>query len=333
MMTPRTHFAALAAALVLTGCVALGPTSSPAPVGEGQAPTRIEAPIAAQPAAPGGKFYTVKKGDTLYSIAREHGVAPRDLQAWNNIENPGRIATGQQLRVSPLASGAPVERAATDTEVRPVAGAGQVEARPLDGGAPAGSPAPASPENTEKLKRAPRGGKLPYSEENLALLKAREATPVATTTVASQPAVQTVTPEPAPAPAQPAPAVALDWDWPASGKLIATYSDAGAGQEMSKGIDIAGRIGDPVQAAAAGKVIYVGAFPKHGNLTVLLHGDGYSSVYAHNSRILVKEGQQVRRGQKIAEIGDSDADQPKLHFEVRQQGKPVDPLRFLPPRK
>jgi lipoprotein NlpD len=144
--------------------------------------------------------------------------------------------------------------------------------------------------------------------------------------------------KPAPAPvAPPAPAVApvpveIDWAWPANGKLLAGFSEAGSAQEANKGLDIAGRIGDPVLAAAAGKVIYVGAFAKHGNLVVILHANGYSSVYAHNSKILVKEGQAVTRGQKIAELGDSDAEQPKLHFELRQNGKPIDPQKFLPAR-
>ncbi len=120
--------------------------------------------------------------------------------------------------------------------------------------------------------------------------------------------------------------------WPANGKLLAGFSEAGSAQEANKGLDIAGRIGDPVLSAAAGKAIYVGTFAKHGNLVVILHANGYSSVYAHNSKILVKEGQAVTRGQKIAELGDSDAEQPKLHFELRQNGKPLDPQKILPAR-
>jgi lipoprotein NlpD len=141
------------------------------------------------------------------------------------------------------------------------------------------------------------------------------------------------TPEkPAAAPAQPV-ATGIDWGWPANGKLLANFSDSNAGaQGLNRGVDIAGNVGEPVLAAAPGKVIFVGVYPKHGNLVVLLHAEGYSSVYAHNSRVLVKEGQMVKRGQRIADLGNSDADQPKLHFEVRQQGKPVDPLKFLPPR-
>ncbi len=198
------------------------------------------------------------------------------------------------------------------------------------------TPAPA-PGSTELLKRAPKGGKLPYSEENLALLKGQGVTPAPTPSPAPAPAPATATsPEKpaAPAPAT-APAVAAegDWGWPSAGKLLAQFSDGnGGGQELNRGIDIAGKIGDPVLAAAPGKVIFVGVYPKHGNLVVLLHADNFSTVYAHNNRVLVKEGQVVKRGQRIADLGNSDADQPKLHFELRQQGRPVDPLKYLPTR-
>ncbi|MDP1653247.1 MAG: peptidoglycan DD-metalloendopeptidase family protein [Rhodocyclaceae bacterium] len=331
----------LAALMVfgLAGCA----SRAPVPVSDTQSTVRIEGSKAAQPAAPAGKLYTVKKGDTLFGIAREQGVNPRDLAAWNNLDNSNRIAVGQALRLSPPAAAVPATVPSMEgTEVRPIAGGGIVVARPLDGG-PAVSPAPTLlPGNTETLKRAPKGGKLPYSEDNLALLKlhagapppavAPQPAPTAAPAAASPPPSMPVTPAAA-APAAPADSGGIEWGWPAAGRLLANFSEAGSGaQEMSKGIDIAGKVGDPVQAAAAGKVIYVGVFPKHGNLVVVLHAGGYSSVYAHNSRILVKEGQMVKRGQKIADLGNSDADQPKLHFEVRQQGKPVDPLKFLPSR-
>lgn len=319
----------------LAGCA----SKAPVPVADAQNPSRSEATKAVQPVAPAGKVHVVKKGDTLFGIAREHGLNPRDLSAWNNLDNNNRISVGQQLRLtSPTAQ--PAAAVTTDgTEVRPIAASGGVVARSLDDApspATAVSPAPTSqtlgPGNTEMLKRGPKGGKLPYSEENLARLKGQEPAP-AQATSAMPPAVA---PAPAPAPEKPVtPQVAtgIDWGWPATGRLLANFSDGNAGpQGLNRGIDIAGNIGDPVQAAAPGKVIFVGVYPKHGNLVVLLHAEGYSSVYAHNSRVLVKEGQMVKRGQRIADLGNSDADQPKLHFEVRQQGKPVDPLKFLPPR-
>lgn len=322
----------------LAGCA----SKAPAPVAESQAPARIEAPRtaqAAQPAAPAGQLHLVKKGDTLFGIAREHGLNPRDLAAWNNLDNSNRISVGQQLRLTPpvAPTAQPAATTAPDgTEVRPIAASGAVVARPLDG-APAAAPAPTPaagavppaptflPGNTESLKRGPKGGKLPYSEENLARLKGQEPAP-------AQPAAAPVPEKPA-APPAPTVATGIDWGWPANGKLLANFSDGNAGaQGLNRGIDIGGNIGDPVLAAAPGKVIFVGVYPKHGNLVVLLHADGFSTVYAHNQRILVKEGQAVKRGQRIADLGNSDADQPKLHFELRQQGKPLDPLRYLPAR-
>jgi len=321
-------------ALTLAGCA----SKAPVPVADSQSPARIEALKVPQPLAPTGKVHVVKKGDTLFSIARENGLSPRDIAAWNNLDNSNLISVGQQLRLSPPAAptALPAAPAAPDgAEVRAIAASGGVVARPLDG-LPAVSAVPPAPTsqtlasgNTETLKRGPKVGKLPYSEENLARLKGQEPAP-------AQPAAA-----PAPAPEKPAaastPPVAvatgIDWGWPATGRVIANFSDGNAGaQGLNRGIDIAGNVGDPVLAAAPGKVIFVGVYPKHGNLVVLLHAEGYSSVYAHNSRVLVKEGQMVKRGQRIADLGNSDADQPKLHFEVRHQGKPVDPLMFLPPR-
>jgi lipoprotein NlpD len=110
--------------------------------------------------------------------------------------------------------------------------------------------------------------------------------------------------------------------------VLATYAEG-----SNKGIDIAGKVGDPVVAAAGGVVSYSGAGLRgYGNLVVLRHNANLLSVYAHNSKLLVKEKDTVAKGQKIAEIGSSDADTPRLHFEIRRQGKPGDPQKFLPPR-
>jgi lipoprotein NlpD len=114
--------------------------------------------------------------------------------------------------------------------------------------------------------------------------------------------------------------------WPASGTVVATFDEV-----KNKGVDIAGKLGDPVNAVADGRVVYAGAGLRgYGNLIILKHNDTYLTAYAHNQTLLVKEDQSVRKGQKIAEMGNSDADRVKLHFEVRKQGKPVDPLKYLP---
>ena len=121
-------------------------------------------------------------------------------------------------------------------------------------------------------------------------------------------------------------ASAGDFIWPARGKILAGFAEP-----RSKGIDIDGKVGDPVVAAAAGRVTYTGTgIPGLGRLVVIRHDNGFITVYAHNRSILVKEQQSVTRGQKIAEIGNSDADRPKLHFQIRKGSAAVDPLRYLP---
>jgi len=120
----------------------------------------------------------------------------------------------------------------------------------------------------------------------------------------------------------------IAWLWPAQGTPVASFDEV-----KNKGIDIAGKAGDPVLAAADGRVVYSGAGLRgYGNLIILKHNNTYLTAYAHNQTLLVKEDQSVRKGQKIAEMGNSDADRVKLHFEIRRQGKPVDPAKYLPAR-
>ncbi len=295
---------AVLAALALAGCAA----HAPAPVIE-RTPAPEAGPASkaagAQSTAPTRGMYTVKRGDTLYSIALEHGQDYKDISAWNNLDDPNRIRAGQQLRVAPAEDEAPV------AVVRPVTSSAPVQSNAVVA-------------NSDALKREPKGGKLAWSEQ--ALAKLRE----------SAPAQQQVQPaeKPVEKPAEPVAAAvgddAIDWAWPTSGKPLAGFSEGAGG---NKGVDIAGKSGEPVGAAADGKVVYVGSGLRgYGNLVIVRHNATYLSAYGHNSKILVKEGQAVTRGQKIAEIGSSDADQTKLHFEIRRQGKPIDPLKYLPPR-
>ena len=139
-------------------------------------------------------------------------------------------------------------------------------------------------------------------------------------------------PAPIPGPTSAAAAASSEDDvpfiWPASGTLLAGFDEA-----RNKGYDISGKAGDPVLAAADGRVVYAGAGLRgYGNLVILKHNNTFLTAYAHNQALLVKEDQTVRRGQKIAEMGSTDADRVKLHFEIRRQGKPVDPVRYLPAR-
>ena len=136
-------------------------------------------------------------------------------------------------------------------------------------------------------------------------------------------------PAPAAAAVTPPPAATEDdiaWIWPAQGKLIAGFDEV-----KNKGYDIDGKAGDAIIAAGDGRVVYAGAGLRgYGNLIILKHNNTYLTAYAHNQTLLVKEDQSVKKGQKIAEMGNSDADRVKLHFEIRRQGKPVDPAKYLP---
>ncbi len=298
--------AVLAALLVLAGCA----SNSPAPVlaREGQPASVAAAPVARD-------VYTVKSGDTLYSIAREHGMDFRELIAMNGIDNPNRITPGKVLKVRPPAteSSAVATTAPVSSDVvlaRPIGSEQVVEKRPL------GS-------NTETLKREPKAGKEPYTEQALALAQNQNLPK------ASEPAGPAAKAETKPA----EPVATQDSDevsliWPSNGNVIGSFKEGG-----NKGIDIAGKMGDPVIAASDGKVLVANnALRGYGNMLVIKTSSVIFTVYAHNSKLLVKEGQNVTKGQKIAEMGNTEADQVKLHFEVRRQGKPVDPLKFLPPR-
>jgi len=143
----------------------------------------------------------------------------------------------------------------------------------------------------------------------------------------------------APAPVKTAPSIsalpptqrsASGWLWPSNGAVIGRFSSNGS---LNKGIDIGGELGQPVLAASDGSVVYAGSGLRgYGELIIIKHSDTYVSAYGHNRRLLVQEGQQVKAGQKIAEMGSTGTDRVKLHFEVRRQGKPVDPLQYLPKR-
>lgn len=294
---------------ILGGCASY----APAPVEERGAAQ--PAPAAAQPAEPatsdpGVRYHTVKKGDTLYSIALDHGQDHKDVAAWNSLDNPNLLRIGQQLRVTPPDDAAPVAVA------KPVTSSAPVEVKPAPGATAGGS-------NSASLKREPKGGKLAWSDA--ALAKAQQAEK-AGVPAEVKPEARAAEPRAADKPAITGDEV--DWMWPANGKLIAPFAEG-----SSKGVDIAGKAGDPVLAAAGGVVSYAGAGLRgYGNLVVLRHNATYLSVYAHNSKLLVKEKDTVARGQKIAEMGSTDTESPRLHFEIRRQGKPADPQKFLPAR-
>ena len=252
---------------------------------------------ASKPPPPGienaGKpgYYTVKPGDTLIRVGLDSGQNWRDIARWNGLDNPNVIEVGQVLRVIPPA---PVPDAA-GVSVRPVAPAGRVDSKPLDGKPPAAVASAAS------------GVSAAASSASGALAAPPASAPVAAPRDADDD---------------------LNWAWPAAGPVATPFDD-----NKSKGLAITGKAGDPVFAAADGRVVYAGAGLRgYGNLIIVKHNATYLTAYAHNQTLLVKEEQVVRRGQKIAEMGSSDADRVQLHFEIRRQGKPIDPARLLPPR-
>jgi len=319
--------ALFAACALLAGC-ASRPTSapvvdrSPSIIGAPKPPVAEPTPVPGAPAssAPNG-YYQVKRGDTLYSIALDHGADPRDLVQWNRIDNPSRLQVGQVLRVTPPEGQPPVQ-------VGAARGAGAIDARPIESRPLESRPLdrPAPPPTAGTIKPEPKALRPPYSSENLAMLQKNEASqpvpPPARLEQRPEPAVQP--PKPA---AEPREADGIEFIWPARGKLLTAFSEP-----ANKGVDIAGKPGDPVVAAASGRVIYIGTGIRgYGKLIVIKHDNNFNSVYAHNREILVKQDQAVARGQQIAELGDTDADSPKLHFEIRKSGKPVDPVKYLPP--
>jgi lipoprotein NlpD len=237
-------------------------------------------------------FYRVRRGDTLIGISLDHGVAWRDLASWNQIDNPNLIEVDQLLRVRPPSSTTIASAPKTLPDTKP-----QTEVRPLSGARTAPAAPAASPPAAAASAPAPASAAPPAN------------------TAANTAAI-------------PKAADSISLAWPTQGQVITQFSDPGY-----KGIALAGVEGDPIVAAGDGRVVYSGnGLRGYGNLVIVKHEGDFLTAYAHNKTILVAEGQTVKRGQKIAELGKTDSDVPKLHFEVRRSGKPVDPLRFLAQR-
>jgi lipoprotein NlpD len=270
-------------------------------------------------------------------------VVPRTQPGAQRLATPATppTATAQQAPAAPAAPAAPTPEASVQTApIRSGAIESRgLETRPLDprGAPPAAAPgAPVAPTLPPNAKTGPRGTKVPWSDAALADLRAAESAPsmaapssAAPPATARPPEAKPADPKAAEAPDAKAADVAEgEWAWPATGKVIQSFAESG-----NKGVVLGGKVGDPVLAAADGRVIFSGNGPRgFGNLVIVKHTNDLLSVYAHNRTLAVKEGQPVKRGQKIAELGDSGTTSPRLHFEIRQQGKPVDPSRFLPKR-
>ena len=308
--------------LALTAC---SNTVSRAPVRERlPAPAPVTAPVptpsikAPKEADWRPPTYTVQKGDTLYSIALEHGHDYKDIAAWNGVQAPYTIRIGQVLRLSTLTA-----EGTTPLKTVPV-----LEPKPIV--------ATEIPRKTE-----PKAIKQAYSDQALAQMLKDSTKPLASVApkpefAATAPPETAKAPPPKPAPVAEAPKPApmaedednVDWSWPTAGKILANFNDNNG---SAKGLDIGGNLGQPVTAAAAGKVVHTGSTLRgYGKLIIIKHNKSYFSVYAHNNQVLVREGQSVVKGQRVGEMGSTDADRVKLHFEIRHLGKPVDPLKYLP---
>jgi len=319
------------AAVLATACTVRGVREAPiedkstatrtaqpaAPVMAAPTPGATPTPPPAGPREAAGGTYTVQRGDTLYSIAVAFGQDYRDIARWNNLEDPTRIAVGQTLRVTPPEGDTSAAAVVGVVTVNPSA---PTETRPLEAvpqaAPPTALPPPAAP------SPAPSPSVTPPPA-----MPAPSTAPSLPSTVPSTTPDATTKPA-APVPPAAAPSATPLWQWPSKGKVIDAFSEG-----RNKGIDIGGAEGDAVLAASDGEVVYSGSgLRTYGNLVIIKHNDDFISAYGHNKQILVKQGQAVRRGQRIADLGKSDDGLAKLHFEIRYRGKPVDPAKYLPKR-
>jgi len=275
MMRHRVRSVALSLLLLLAGC---GSQPVNAPVDSRTHQSASGAASKSRPATANAGYYVVKRGDTLYSIAWQHGLTYRQLANINGIRSPYTIYSGQRLRVQPQTA----QRAAAPVHSKP--------------------------------RTAPA---------------ASQHKPIAAKAVVPPPATK---PASRPAAAVPGSVAGYDgnWVWPTRGRLLRGFQPDANGR---KGIDIGGHTDQPVNAAANGKVVYAGSgLVGYGRLIIVKHNENLLSAYGHNNKMLVAEGEYVKAGQKIASMGSSGTNRTGLYFEIRKNGKPVNPLQYLPRR-
>jgi lipoprotein NlpD len=337
-------------------------TAPPSTINERSAPPSTLPPISgSQPGnTPGSAFHVVQRGETLYRIAVNNNVNVDSLAAWNNL-NPvaPNIREGQVLRLRP-----------PESTVGTVGTVGDGRSAPASTGAPSaplvvqsdGTLLPSTPitpvvpwQPNVPIKTEPRAQRVPYTDSALTQMQRSETpvigptgTGVAVPGGAATPVVAGRTPtesapgaaaavaassttalagEPEVKPGNGVDRDGVNWTWPTTGRLASKWNDRAA----MKGVDIAAKSGTPVVAAAAGKVIYVGKEPRgYGQMIVVSHAKETVTVYFHTDKVLVKEQQRVTLGQRIAEVSETSGN--KIHFEVRKQGRPLDPLTLMPAR-
>jgi lipoprotein NlpD len=332
--------AVVAASLLLAACgtmrssVVVEPTS----VGDYNRISNLLPP--ARTPIPGGS-YIVAKGDTLYSIAFRKGVDFRDLAQWNRIAVPYTIWPGQRLTLSPSSSSAVVSAGPAPAPAAPshLTSSPEVAVAPVFEPVPVPAAGPVAASTSAPIPKSVAPTPAPNIASTAhATIAAPPKPAMASTTAAVVPVAGVPTPSPAaiPSPA-PAPAIGgisravsgIHWRWPADGSLASRFQSGDA----IPGIEIAGKPGDPVRAAADGVVVYSGnGLVGYGELVIIKHNDSFLSAYGHNRKRLVREGQRVSAGQQIAEMGSTGASRNELEFQIRKDGNPVDPLGYLPPR-
>lgn len=264
----------------------------------------------------GRRFHVVQHGDTLYGIARRYNLDVYQLAQINGITDPGQLRIGQEivLSLSAQRDGLQDEKSA-ENEPR-IYAITYPDDQVFNTVAPGAAYSPSA-----TLKTEPKGVMLPYSEtaqDQMIALSRSEKVAVSHPDISGGNISK---------PAGSKNVGGIDWVWPTDGRIQDGFSD------KSRGIGIAGGLNQPVHASASGTVVYSGnGLRGYGNLVIIKHDDTYLSAYGHNSKLLVHEGERVTRGQKIAEMGHTDSGSAKLHFEIRKQGRPVNPLEILPTR-
>jgi lipoprotein NlpD len=282
-------------AAVLQGC-ASSTAKAPIDSRNNQKTTTSKAQTSSQknvPAADYSGYHVVQAGDTLYSIAWRYGLNYRELASMNGIRSPYTIYKGQRLRVRPGSQ----QQAATPVALQ--------------------QPAP--------VKAAPAAAASASKPPSRPAAKPATAPPPKATTTAAR----TTTQKTAPATrGTKGPAYDGNWVWPTRGRVLTPFQPSGTGK---RGIDIGGHEDQPIKAAANGKVVYAGSgLVGYGRLIIVKHNENLLSAYGHNNKLLVEEGEHVTAGQMIAKMGSSGTNRNELYFEIRKNGKPTDPLRYLP---
>lgn len=340
MIRPLALLGVLSAAVVLAGCDATRSsvvvTRSPGSYTPGH--------VAMPPPAPPGGSYRVMKGDTLYSIAFRNKVDFRDLASWNGIASPYTIWPGQDLRLAPPGHEHDTRPAASHAApVIVAAPPPPVVNSPSHGAPPPAQPAQPAFQSVSDADVAPPAAPAPATTTNTPVVvagkPAESVVPVVVPVVPpGAPNAPVVAAAPAPVENPPAAtpivtsgasrnAGGITWRWPADGTMLKKFSSGDA----IPGIEIGGKAGDPVRSAADGVVVYSGnGLVGYGELVIIKHSDSFLSAYGHNRKRLVKEGEKVKAGQAVAEMGSSGATRDELQFQIRRDGNPVDPLQYLP---